>query len=770
MDFNAALEVKRRVEGLVHELLDVLLVDPRRTQPHLDLGSVQVFGLGSGQGLHVDRKGRVLLRRPLGLAQLPAHVAGEVFIGGHIMGRSVRLSLARYTEDDTAQLVSQFFAGFAGELFHVGHIHAGFFRNGDRQGLGGGVYGGDGLMWLDRAFGEHICLALQPAILVQHLQGTEQVIAAVIGKGQPVRPIIDKSVLGGKIVIAAVQFGHLRPDVGIRRGGVHLQVDEPLHTIPQPHQPFDAGLGGGVQVGAHHAAVFPEVHRAVHHRVGVVLHIGVSREGFVDVLALAQLRQRGLLVGAANVLHGIVQLIGQLQPLDGGHGVILFAVLGAFGGGPPQHHLRVIQKILVDREAFLGPAGLGPVRGDVQRAVPLLQKQDVGHHIGPGIGAESVVGQADRPQQLGPLGQIPAHGGILGVHCVAAGDKGHHAAGAHLVQRLGKKVVVDVEAQLVVGFVVHLVLAERDVTDGKVIEVPPVGGLKARHGDVSLGVELLGNPPADGIQLHAVQPAPGHALRQHPEEITHAAGRFQNVAGAEAHLLHGLIDGADDGGAGIVGVEGGGPRRSVFLWGQQFFQFRILGIPRGFVRVKGIRHAAPAHIAGQYLLLFRRGLPGGLFQIFQQLDRRHIGLVLGLGAALAQMVVGDAEVLGVAAQVVPVLLIGRLFGCPLVGESLPLTVHRDGDRVIRLFLRLRVRRRFRRRGFRPVNVQPFHHHVIGKSVFVTGVDGHRLGVERRCLSGFFNGLGGFGRFFHGGRGFHIRFILLLHKAVQLAGI
>ena len=116
------------------------------------------------------------------------------------------------------------------------------------------------------------------------------------------------------------------------------------------------------------------------------------------------------------------------------------------------------------------------------------------------------------------------------------------------------------------------------------------------------------------------------------------------------------------------------------------------------------------------------------------------------------------------------VVIGRLFGCPLVGESLPLTVHRDGDRVIRLFLRLRVRRRFRRRGFRPVNVQPFHHHVIGKSVFVTGVDGHRLGVERRCLSSFFNGLGGFGRFFHGGRGFHIRFILLLHKAVQLAGI
>ena len=50
MDFNAALEVKRRVEGLVHELLDVLLVDPRCPQPNFDLGSVQVLGLGGSQG------------------------------------------------------------------------------------------------------------------------------------------------------------------------------------------------------------------------------------------------------------------------------------------------------------------------------------------------------------------------------------------------------------------------------------------------------------------------------------------------------------------------------------------------------------------------------------------------------------------------------------------------------------------------------------------------------------------------------------------------
>ena len=329
---------------------------------------------------------------------------------------------------------------------------------------------------------------------------------------------------------------------------------------------------------------------------------------------------------------------------------------------------------------------------------------------------------------------------------------------------------MNVEAQLVVGFVVHLVLAEWHVADGKVIEVSPVGGLEARHGDVGLGVELFSNPAADRIQLHAVQTALGHALRQHPEEIAHAAGRFQNVAGTKAHLLHSFIDSADNGGAGVVSVEGGGPGRFVFLRGQQFLQLGILLGPGSFGWVESLRHAAPAHIAGQHFLLRRRGLLGGSLQVFQQLDRRHIGLVLGLGAALAQMVVGDAEVLGVTAQAVPVLLIGRLLGSPLVGEGLPLAVHRDGNRVVRLFLRLRVRHRFGRRVFRPVNVQPFHHHVIGKSVFVAGVDGHRLGVERRCLGGFFNGLGGFGRFFHVGMGFHIRFILLLHKAIQLAGI
>ena len=136
------------------------------------------------------------------------------------------------------------------------------------------------------------------------------------------------------------------------------------------------------------------------------------------------------------------------------------------------------------------------------------------------------MGIADGSQQLGALGKIPAHGGVLGVHRVAAGDKGHHTTGTHLIQRLGEKVVVNVEIRLVVGFVVDLILTKRHIADGKVIKVPPVGGLEPRYGNVSLGVELLGNPPGNRVQLHAIQLASGHTLRQHTEEIAHAAGRL----------------------------------------------------------------------------------------------------------------------------------------------------------------------------------------------------------------------------------------------------
>ena len=503
VDLDTALEIKRGVEGLVHKLLDVLFVDPGSAQTHLDLRRIQVFGLGGGKGFHIDCINLVLLCRPLRLAQFAAYIAGKVFISSHIMGRSVLLQLSRYTKDHALQFSGQFFFGFSGKLAHIAHIHAGFFRDGHCQCFACRIHSSHCLMGLDGSFGEHIRLTFQFPVLVDDFQRTEQVIGRIICIGQPVCTVVDETVFGRKAVIEPVQFRLFLGNGAVWNRCIHLKVDQFLHTITQSHKTFHAGFGGGVEVRAHHAAVFPVVHLSVYNGIGIVLHIWVSRNGGVNGFALAQLRQFCLLISAMNVLHSIMQLIGKLQSLDRVHGVI-HTMSGAYRLLSAQHHFWVVDKIPVDGKPILRLSDLGPFRHDVQRAVPLLEEDDVRYHLGTGILFERVIRQTDRSQQLSTLGKIAAHGGILGIHGIAGGHKSYHTAGTHLIQCFGEKVIMNVEIQLVVGFVIDLILTKRHIADGKVKEVPPVSGLKAAYCDVRLGIELLCDTPGNRVKLHTI--------------------------------------------------------------------------------------------------------------------------------------------------------------------------------------------------------------------------------------------------------------------------
>ncbi len=677
------------------------------------------------------------------------------------MGSAIFLHLSRYTEDHALQFGSQFVAGLIGQLRHIRHIHTGSLRDGDGKGFTGGIHGVHRLVGLDGALGEHIRLAFQLAVLVNDFQRAEQIVAGIIGKGQSVRPVIDKTIFCGKAVIEPVQFRLFLGNGAVWNRCIHLKVDQFLHTISQSHKTFYAGFCCGIQVRAHHAAVFTEIYSAVHHGVGVIFHIGVGRNGGVDGFALTQLRQLGLLVSAANVLHGIMQLIGKLQPLNGIHGVV-HAMGGAFRFLSAQHHFRVVQEVAVDGKAVLrrrglrllvsalrrkarllrrssfshkvlrlcgnpDNAGLGPFRHDVQRAVPLLEEDDVRYHLGTGILFERIIRQTDSSQQLGTLSKIPAHSRVLGVHRIAGGYKSHHAAGTHLVECFGKKVVVDAEIQLVIGFISNLILTERHITNGKVIEISPVGGLKPGHGDVGLGVELFCNPSADGIQLHAIQTAVSHFLRQHTEEVAHTAGRLQDVSGLKSHTVHRFIDGLNDRRAGVMGVEGRASGGSIFFRGQQLSQLGIFRSPCGLLRVKGVGQTAPAHIPGKNFLLLRRCLFSGFLQIFQQLDCRDIGLKLGFRTAFAQVVVGDTEILSGAAQVVLVFLIRCFLGSFGIGEGLPLAVYLNGNGVfVQHFIQSFFRLSGRCRRLWLIGSQGLDNHIIRQMVLVTGINCHRL--------------------------------------------
>ena len=80
-----------------------------------------------------------------------------------------------------------------------------------------------------------------------------------------------------------------------------------------------------------------------------------------------------------------------------------------------------------------------------------MEKDNVRYNLGTGILFERVIRQTDRSQQLGTLGKIAAHGGILGIHGIAGGHKSYHTAGTHLIQCFGEKVIMNVEIQLVVA-------------------------------------------------------------------------------------------------------------------------------------------------------------------------------------------------------------------------------------------------------------------------------------------------------------------------------
>ena len=126
-DPYSPLQIPRRLQGLIHELLDILLVDPRRAQAQVDLGGVQILGERLPQRLHVILIHGVRVRRPLRLRQLLPDVAGEVFVCRRVLGTAHAVRLIGDAENDAPQLGGQLRLSFAGELGHVGHVYPRLF-------------------------------------------------------------------------------------------------------------------------------------------------------------------------------------------------------------------------------------------------------------------------------------------------------------------------------------------------------------------------------------------------------------------------------------------------------------------------------------------------------------------------------------------------------------------------------------------------------------------------------------------------------------------
>ena len=341
-----------------------------------------------------------------------------------------------------------------------------------------------------------------------------------------------------------------------------------------------------------------------------------------------------------KIADRVPELLGQVRAVLGFAGAV-HAKAGAFHDHVAQHHIRVLHKIAVHTDAVFIGIQMHPIRLNVRHTVTLLQEDNVAGDFRTGVALEGVVREADRADQIGALGKVLSDGGVFLVHRAFAGDKGHDAARTHLVQGLAEKVIVDQPMVFVVLFVQHLEIPKRHVAHGHIKEA--VGHLhlfKAVHGDPAVLIELLGDAPGNAVDLHAVGFAPGHAVGQHPDEVSDAAGWLQNVPGLEAHLREGAIHGLNDNGRGVKSRQRTGSGGGVLILFKQGFQFFIVDA----ALVKAIGQTAPAHIAGEDFLFLLGGKPPLRFDLFQSADRLNIGIVFLSGGAVAQLWVGDVEV------------------------------------------------------------------------------------------------------------------------------
>ena len=263
---------------------------------------------------------------PLIVGKLFTDITGQKIIGSSPSVRAVGLSVKVHI-DNATQIACQFFLGLASKRGHILHVHTGFFSDRDRQSFRDGVNGGYNLARLDCAFGEHIRLAFEIVVLIEHFQGAEQIVGAVIGKGEGIATAVDKTVLCCEIVIESVQLSLGLSDSFIGDISVHLLTDELLHTIPQFNHTFYTLCCCSVKVGLYHAAVFTVINIAVYHGVAVILHIWVGRDRGVDGFAIAKVGQLRFGITALDVLNGIFELNTEVKVFIRFNREILSAVL-----------------------------------------------------------------------------------------------------------------------------------------------------------------------------------------------------------------------------------------------------------------------------------------------------------------------------------------------------------------------------------------------------------------------------------------------------------
>ena len=122
-------------------------------------------------------------------------------------------------------------------------------------------------------------------------------------------------------------------------------------------------------------------------------------------------------------------------------------------------------KIGVNRYPLRSLSQMHPVRLCCHLFFPFLQKNDIACHVSSGVFLEGIVWQSYGTHQLRPFRKISAHRRICLVQCSLAGYKSDNAARSDLIQRLRKKVIMDMKVMLCISGIVDLIIPKRYITN-----------------------------------------------------------------------------------------------------------------------------------------------------------------------------------------------------------------------------------------------------------------------------------------------------------------
>ena len=451
--------------------------------------------------------------------------------------------------------------GLSRKFCHIGEINAALLLHGDRQGIGCTLRLGRDALRDDRALRENICLADKILLAVIDFIGGNEVAAGIDAEELLERLILHNAPIAAHMILITLRELLLE--------GIEFFIGTLLLLRAQERMTRIAQMDGRNHARPILLGHLRHTARAlrIHKTECPILYIEAHR-GALSLLLLHRNGQRlrgGRIDASRKRRQTLSDRSTKILPLGRKNG-LLAPVCPRPRGELPQHLCAVVIKILVDvlpsRRVIdntlpvHGGKSILLLLGGRTRRIFFPKDKQIGNNAC-ARSRKRRFGKTQRSDKTRLIGEHTAYTLVILVHCPLRGDRDHKSPGAHLVNHLVQKVVMDTQPLAEVFRIARDdLIAKRHVADGKIER--PVGKacpFKSLLRDFCVRMCEACNAGRERIDLHADETALlPHFLRHRVKETPRAARRLQHIPPGKSDMGKPLIDSRNDLGRRVVRV------------------------------------------------------------------------------------------------------------------------------------------------------------------------------------------------------------------------